>query len=397
MAGFFQQFLKGVGAGFVDDMYLRDYQHASKIFRENGYANSPKYKWLFHVYFDINKEQVAGPNVAKIFPSTTNYGLLVKSVDLPKYTLDISEMNQYNRKRLVQTRIRYDPIRIVFHDDNASQVKQLWSNYYSYYYNDSNQPNSLYSGNRAMSPSDATSRLNERNIYKSDITEDQTWGYIGEAGGSFSNLNLTNAPKVPFFKSIKIFGFNQHNFSLYVLVNPIIDSFTHDNYNYYETRSVMENQMSIRYETVKYYDGALNGQNPSTIVDGFGESNQYDTTLSPINRPGTNRTILGQGGLFDAGEGIINDISSRNYLGALQTAVRTGRTFRNGRQILNAAKSELVGEVIGNIQQSTRTGFTLPAAGASATTSQQQASKTNARNNQAKNLPTSQNRPGEGI
>jgi hypothetical protein len=299
-------------------------------------------------------------------------------------------MNQYNRKRLVQTRIRYDPIRIVFHDDNASQVKQLWSNYYSYYYNDPNQPNSLYAGIKSMSPSEATSRLNERNIYNPDITDDQTWGYIGE---SIS----TKLQKASFFKSIKIFGFNQHNFALYVLVNPLIDSFTHDNYNYYETRSVMENQMSIRYETVKYYDGALNGQNPSTIVDGFGESNQYDTTLSPINRPGTNRTILGQGGLFDAGEGIINDISSGNYLGALQTAVRTGRKFRNGRQILNAAKSELVGEVIGNIEKSARNGWTLPAAGASATTSQQQASKTNARNNQAKNLLTSQNRPGEGI
>ena len=390
MAGFFQQFLKGVGAGFVDDVYLRDYQHASKIFRENGYANSPKYKWLFHVYFDINKEEVAGANVAKIFPSTTNYGLLVKTIDLPKYTISLTEMNQYNRKRLVQTKIAYDPIRIVFHDDNASQIRQLWFNYFSYYYNDPNQPSSLYSGNRSLSPDDSAAILNDKNVYNPDITLEQNWGYIGE----HSRGSLPRAYKIPFFKSIKIFGFNQHNFAMYQLINPMIESFTHDNYSYYETRSTMENQMSIRYESVKYYDGALNGQKPSEIVDGFAQPNQYDTTLSPINRPGTNKTILGQGGLFDAGAGIMNDISTGNYIGALQTAVRTGRTFRNGRQILNAAKSELVGEVIGNIEKATRTGFTFPAAGASATTSQQQTSNTNARNTQAKSLSTSQNNPG---
>jgi hypothetical protein len=398
MAGFFQQFLKGVGAGFVDDMYLRDYQHASKIFRENGYANAPKFKWLFHVYFDINKTEVAGANIAKIFPDTTNYGLLVKSIDLPKYTISLTEMNQYNRKRLVQTKITYDPIRIVFHDDNASQIRQLWFNYFSYYYNDPNQPSSL--GDRSFasdapslydkSPDSSSAILNTKNTYDMDIMQDQNWGYIGET----SSTPFLKLQKSSFFKSIKIFGFNQHNFVMYQLINPVIESFTHDNYNYYETRSTMESQMSIRYETVKYYDGALNGQKPSTIVDGFGKPKEYDTTLSPINRPGTNKTILGQGGLFDAGAGIINDISSRNYLGALQTAARTGRTFRNGRQILNAAKSELVGEVIGNIEKSSRNGFTFPAAGASATTSQQQTSNTNAKNAQANSLPTTQNNPG---
>ena len=142
MAGFFQPFLRGALDGFADSPYLRDFQQGSKIFTTNNYGNAPKFKWLFHVYFDINKYLIASTNIEKIFPSTTNYGILVKSIDLPKYTLAVQEMNQYNRKRYVQTKISYDPIRVVFHDDNANQIRQLWFNYFSYYYNDPNQPNS---------------------------------------------------------------------------------------------------------------------------------------------------------------------------------------------------------------------------------------------------------------
>jgi hypothetical protein len=54
-------------------------------------------------------------------------------------------MNQYNRKRIVQTKIKYDPIDISFHDDNGSgvgtanlggTVRALWKAYYNYYYFD---------------------------------------------------------------------------------------------------------------------------------------------------------------------------------------------------------------------------------------------------------------------
>lgn len=262
MAGFFQQFLRGVGDGFTDSAYLRDYQHASKIYRPNAYGNAPKFKWLFHVYFDINKEQIAGVNTEKIFPSSTNYGLLVKSIDLPKYQIKLDELNQYNRKRLVQTKINYDPVRIVFHDDNANQIRQLWFNYFSYYYNDPNQPDNLQRGSR---PGDASANLNSRVTYNPDISQQQNWGYIGELPQTRATLGrggeeyYANNSKTPFFKSIRIYGFNQHNWALYELVNPMIESFGHDNYNYYDGRGIMENNMTVRYETVKYYDGALNG------------------------------------------------------------------------------------------------------------------------------------------
>lgn len=95
MSGFFQNFLQDAAKGFFGSEYLRDYTHASKTFRSNGYAFAPKFKFLFHVYFDVNYDLIGDsfqfPNGTKNF-----FGLAVKTVQLPKYTFDLHNMNQYN-------------------------------------------------------------------------------------------------------------------------------------------------------------------------------------------------------------------------------------------------------------------------------------------------------------
>ena len=100
--------------------YLRDYTHASKTFRSNTYENAPKYKFLFHAFFEID------PDAWKS-PVTNNYSVLVKTIKLPSFSIDSTILNQYNRKRLVQTKLKYDPVTVVLHDDNASQVTGMFS------------------------------------------------------------------------------------------------------------------------------------------------------------------------------------------------------------------------------------------------------------------------------
>jgi hypothetical protein len=364
MAGFFQEFIQGVESGFFGVNYLRDYQHASKIFTTNAYANAPKFKWLFHVYFDINKTLVSSnPN---IFPADEIPGLLVKNINLPKYSISLSEMNQYNRKRYVQTKLTYDPITVTFHDDNAGAIRQLWYDYFSYYYYDTNNP--LKQAATAGSPgragsqlSQSVTELNRKTTYSPDISQNAQWGYLGEPSTSNSAQSLGMA-KAPFFKSIKVFGFNQHSFALYDIVNPIIERFEHDTYDYYQTTGTMENRMTIRYETVKYGQGALNGRNPSAIVNGFGLEGEYDTTPSPIMIPGANRNILGQGGVLDAGLGVVSDLSNGNVIGAVQKIGTTINTFKNPQNLLQTAKAELVTGVFNATQnpQTLRNVFSFP-------------------------------------
>jgi hypothetical protein len=345
LAGFFNQFFSDVGKGFVNGLFenptQRDYQHASKTFRTNAYAYAPKFKYLFHVYFDINFDQIGA---AQSFPVDRNFGLTVKTIDLPKYTFETQELNQYNRKRIVQSKIKYDPIQVVMHDDNANLIRQMWYVYYTYYYKDATQPDSstgvpLNDFSGAFNTKSFA--YNQRNIYAPSIADAPDWGYIGESvKDSPPSGGYIGTDKPPFFKAINIYGFNQHNFVLYRLLNPLISAFSHDTYNYSEGGGTMQNSMTLQYETVKYYSGAINGANPQQIVYGFGTNDHYDKTLSPIARPGSQQSILGPGGLADAGVGIIEDLQNGNFLGAIQTGGRAYNTFKNGN-IKKAASNEL--------------------------------------------------------
>lgn len=328
MAGFFQQMLQGAASGFFNDAYLRDFRHASKTFTTDGFSNAPKFKWLFHVYFELNDQLVkTNPTVG------ANHGLLVKNIQLPKFSITVAEMNQYNRKRNIQTKHSYDPVSVTFHDDNAGLIKKMWYDYYSYYYGDVT----------SAATSTKNASITIPNIYESDISGNQNWGYMNEPSPSVTAA-AAGQDKPPFFKSIKIYGFNQHNFSLYTLNNPMIERFEHDTYDYYQTNATMENRMTIRYESVGYEEGALNGQNPEASVKGFGNESVYDKLLSPISKPGGNKTIMGPGGLYDAGAGILNDLGSTppDLLGAAVKGLNVSRTWKNPKEILTATKSALI-------------------------------------------------------
>jgi hypothetical protein len=337
-----QDFLKG----FIGNDYLRDYRHASKTFTTNGYELAPRYKFLYHVTFNLSQtiDRLFGTEDRKLL------GLVVKTAQLPSYTMAVAEMNQYNRKRYIQTKIDYQPVVITFHDDGGDLIRNLWYNYYSYYYKD---PQQNYRNLAAISGSMGDTNTsgvgydyNGNDIYNtSRLTND--WGYIGESytDGSISTNPVNPVSGKPrFFNDIVITGFNQHQYVQYVLINPIITNWSHDTYDYAQSGGVMQNTMTIKYEAVKYLQGAVGGvrRGGDTNVNGFADEAHYDTTLSPIARPGANTTVLGQGGLLDAGIGIIGDLqagSLQGLLGAVQTAGRTYNTFR-GKNIQAIANEE---------------------------------------------------------
>lgn len=331
MAGFIQQFLGGAWDGFTDTPLLRDYRHASEIFVNRGYDNAPKNSWQFHVYFKINNYML--PEDLAKFVDSDSFGVLVKTIDLPKIDAKVEELNQYNRKRLVQTKVTYSPIRVTFHDDNAGRIRRLWQAYFAYHYHDPKQP-----GNASARDAAAT-QLNTRNIYDSEISSNlNTWGYSGDPSRNSDS-------KIPFFASVEIYGFGIQDkkrvYSLYNIINPVIENFSQGTYSYSDPTGVMENTMTLRFETIKYHEGAFNDKTMSGLMRGFGDKPNYDTTPSPLST-GVNPSIKGAGGLFDTGKGILGDLQSGNYLGALQKAGKVSQTFKNVDNLKRIAKSELI-------------------------------------------------------
>jgi len=342
---FGQDFLKG----FIGDNGLRDYTHASKTFRTNGYELAPKLKFLFHTYFNLNQDI---PGVKQMMGNgdVASMGLSVKTIDLPSYQLEVETLNQYNRKRLVQTKINYQPVQITFNDDGGDLIRNLWYNYFNYYYKDPvNQyedvPNTNGTSGNLQTTQTGFSYNTSDTYSTTRVVND--WGFAGE---SYSDGTFTGTGKPAFFKDIKIYGLNQHKFSAYVLINPMITDWRHDTYDYAQGTGTMTHTVTIRYETVKYYSGAIGASRPDTNVVGFGDPDHYDQIRSSLAREGSQATVLGQGGLLDAGVGILEDVqalasgqgSLANVLGGVQKALNVQGVLKNnsiGDLIRNDSKT----------------------------------------------------------
>ena len=124
MPNIFDGFLKQIAEGDT----VKDYKHASRLFVDNNYERSPKYQWLFHVYFDLNPEFTTLARDQQI-----TAGMLVKSADLPRFRADIKTYNNYNRPHIAQSKMRFEDINIVFHDDSANIIRKMWFDYYNFY------------------------------------------------------------------------------------------------------------------------------------------------------------------------------------------------------------------------------------------------------------------------
>ena len=340
MSSFGQDFLKG----FTATNSLRDYTHASKTFRTNAYELKPRFKFLFHVQFTLNVEEIQALKNSKIFGPTqiSTLSLAVKTVDLPKYNIDVATLNQYNRKRIIQTKINYEPVNITFHDDGGDNIREMWYQYYSYYYKDpaqqyiSNAPvtNGLI-GNIQTKQNGFS--YNNRDIYSQNrIGNVSDWGFIGE---NFMDGTSSASGKPPFFKDIQIIGFDQHKYARYILINPLITNWNHDTYDYSQGNGTMQHSMTIRYETVKYLNGGL-GKPDKNIS--WPDTAHYDNIPSPLARAGSTASIFGQGGLLATGEGIMADLESGSVAGLIGAAQKAGASYNTfkGKNLKSIVESE---------------------------------------------------------
>jgi hypothetical protein len=227
---------------------LRDFQHSSRMFASDQFRLAPKFNHLFHVAFNINQAALKTIDLSQRHRNEIN--MLVKKISLPKFTIATEQVNQYNRKKQVQTQHKLEDINITFHDDNMSLINQLWQNYYSYYYAD---------------PTSATAP----GAYSRNATRSSD--FIKTAYG------LDNGSTAPFFNYITIYQMARHEYVSYKLYNPIIKAFDHRDLAYNGGSELREFTMGIAYEAVSYEMGTVS----SEAVEGFGIEH-YDLTPSPL-------------------------------------------------------------------------------------------------------------------
>jgi hypothetical protein len=232
---------------------LRDQQHADHLFNVDQFRLAPKHKFLFHVAFGLNKSIPGAANLAQAHGS--EIGMLVKAVDLPNYKVETQVLNQYNRKKVVQYKHKPGAIGIKFVDDNMGVINQLWQAYYKYYYADPTSANTF-------------------GAYARNATKTYSVAMPVKYG-------LDNASTNPFFNYIKIYQMARHEYIMYELWNPIIESFNHNRVDYYQ-QGVHDFDMRVDYEAVSYSSGKVANGEPEGFAQGH-----YDLNPSPLSGGGS--------------------------------------------------------------------------------------------------------------
>ena len=300
--GFFDNLVNGI---LGPKGNLADWQHASRLYIDNDLKFSPKTKFLYHTYFQLD------PIVRSILPELKDkhnleIGMLVKSADLPKFTAKVETKNKYNRKKNIQTGITYDPITITFHDDNYGVTTALLEAYYRYYYADASYGRVPGAYNKAGAG-------------------DNT--YMGSGRNQFK-YGLDNNISVPFFKNIEISQLAKRTYTTYTLVNPIITNWAHDSVDSSDGNTTMTNTITVAYEAVHYSRGSVDSSGTEKAPTGFGSQEHYDKQPSPISLLGGG--TLGLAGSFGAGADLYDYISKgKNFSSPLEAGLAAFQLVRS--------------------------------------------------------------------
>jgi len=281
---------------------VADFRHAARLFSDDSFRLAPKSKFNYHVSFGINTVALKSLNFD--FRHRNEINMLVKKCDLPKFTIATEVLNQYNRKKIVQNKVDYTPINISFHDDRLGVTRQLWENYFRYYYADSTVAGKAGAYNR-------TAMTNSSFIK--------------------TPYGFDNNSSIPFFDKITIYQMANKQYASYTLVNPVITAWNHDTLDYGSSIPA-EQSMTVAYEAVAYGTGNVSQGNPP----GFAQDH-YDTLPSPIRLAGGRRAdLFGQGGVLAGAESVFGAIST---MLSDPSSITINDILRTGTQAINTYNS----------------------------------------------------------
>ncbi len=183
---------------------------SSTIFGLTG-SNPIRFKNIFLMRFLCNSD--TGDNTW-----VKDMTFIVKSTDRPSAQPVVEEINQYNRKRVIQTGIKYQPITCTIYDTADSAAMKLWLSYAKYYFGDYTQYPASQGG------------------YGFHIRPNT----MGSPDGINSQF---------FFNKIEIIQLWGNQFTSMEIMNPKINSFAPDELDY-ETNAAATITMSLTYEGI---------------------------------------------------------------------------------------------------------------------------------------------------
>lgn len=181
--------------------------------------------------FDVTIDTIIGTYSSIETPGSSKARLRLSSVTLPTFSSRVQTLNQYNKKRIVQTGVDYNPIEMSVYDTRDGQIEQFLKSYAYYYYHGS--------------PMNGTT-----SSYGDDIT-----GLNFSGIGDQSNVGFRLTPDRNFIKEISIIRrSSKEDTSVSHIINPVVTGVTIDPLDYSDS-GLVQYRISFAYESYNTYSG----------------------------------------------------------------------------------------------------------------------------------------------
>lgn len=204
-------------------IFLKDSAWASNYFGGAEMLNQPKRKFLFFCGFIGNPLAMKPEFAAELM--TNKYIFMSKGMKPPSFSIETEVLNQYNRKRIVQTGVTYDTITLRVHDDVDNKMSQLMYEYMRY-------------TNKDFSNTNKEDWVSD--VVKPDFKQSENWG-----------MNL-HADK-QFFSGMWLAWVNSGRVTYAIIHNPLISKIDFDDLDYTDSE-LAEISITLDYEGVVFKD-----------------------------------------------------------------------------------------------------------------------------------------------
>jgi hypothetical protein len=262
------------GGQTVDDagrpLMVRDSHSASNNFGLGGssFTAAPKTKFMFFArFYRGNMEQAS--------QWERGLGFMVKTVDRPKIQFENQTLVQYNKKRIVQTKVEYQPINIRLHDTIDGKAMSMFQDYFSFYYGDPS-----HAGSGADNPDWLS------DVVSGEFTNPGTWGFVPPKGSTSNSY---------FFSKIEIFQIYGGKYSQFDIIHPKLASFDPDELDYANTNTPSEISVQFNYEGIVFRAEGVDLTEDHIADFGLDATGFYETGDRAFNIPSPLNNLLNPG------------------------------------------------------------------------------------------------------
>jgi len=239
-------------------LMLKDSRTGVRNFRLDSqyWDGTPRPGFLYYVRFvrtitsrsdGPHSQQASGNDWSK------GIGVIAQEIERPQMSFDTQTLNQYNRKRIIQKKVEYEPINFTFYDTVDNKTYHMFEDYFRFYYGDP----------------------------KNDAVLDWSWDITSATmnqGNSGWGFTPPTVPNTYFFSQIEFYLLYGGNYSRFDILNPKVKSFKPSNLSYEDCADTPTINIGLEYEGIVYKGNNLKiSDTPGLLQEmGLGQSNFYE-------------------------------------------------------------------------------------------------------------------------